>query len=369
MLIYFFALIGILLLFFALGDRKRLSNVALFISFLVLWVIATFRDVSVGIDTYPYYSFFKDVAGGNNDIIGGMSLWGLFVVDGFENGYKLYNYAISLFSSDFTLFLGISYAFIFYSFYRFIKVNSSNRLLSVAIYMSLFFFGSMNHFRQAIALAILTWGFTSIVQRKFFRYLLIVLLATLIHQASIIAIFAYFLYGRRLSFRNVSLYIISGGALALFINPLIHFIASSNPRYEVYIDKINSFNIGSYLTFIVYALLLVIIYYCYTRSRQKRLDSEKEKLYSFYIQTMLIAVLIAALAIIVSSLSRFISYFMVFSMLSIPNLLSSRDSVKFTRSITILLIIFLFLYIFTTMVLRPEWLGVSNYELIEKGRW
>lgn len=361
MFLYLAITLLILACLFIAGKRKGLSNLALAISFLLLWGVASFRDVSVGLDTASYAAFFHDVASGHVDALDGLSFQNLFMVDGFERGYQLYNYAIGLFTDNFTVFLAISYAFIFYSFYRFIKKYSVNKLMSMAIYISLFFFGSMNHFRQAIALAVLTWGFKYICERKLIKYLLIVGLATLIHQASLVMILAYFLFGRRLSAKSILLYGFVTLAAFFMVDPLIHLLASGNERYEVYITKIDSFQLGSYIIFILYSALLIMAGWLYSRGGLPDDSKERDRLW-FYLHMMIMAVIVALVSIKVSALSRFMTYFMMFGILSIPYFFSMNNNKKRINSLTLLLGIILLAYAFVTMLLKPEWLGVWPYD-------
>lgn len=56
--------------------------------------------------------------------------------------------------------------------------------------------------RQAIAMSIMGIGFHFIKERKFFRYLTIVILATHFHETAILMLLLYFIYRFKFNFKN-----------------------------------------------------------------------------------------------------------------------------------------------------------------------
>ena len=69
--------------------------------------------------------------------------------------------------------------------------------------------GSFNGIRQYLAAAIIFAGFNYIIERKFFRYLLIILLAFLFHKTALVMIVPYFILNRKPDFKQIILLLVS----------------------------------------------------------------------------------------------------------------------------------------------------------------
>jgi hypothetical protein len=224
----------------------------------------------------------------------------------------------------------------------------------------------MNQLRQALAASILMWGVKYIFERNFKKYLLIVLVATLIHQASILLIIPYFMYNKKFSARMVFTYSIVSLIIFAIIGPVVQFLASGNTRYEGYIDNIGIFELGNLITLAMYAALTIAIAQVSRKEvfalELKNTDKEEAiKKRSFYMKMLLIAVLISFISVKVSSLNRLAPFFMMFAIVAIPYLISKSSS-KYLSSFTLILCLALLVYRFATLLLKPEWLGVSDYQ-------
>lgn len=106
----------------------------------------------------------------------------------------LFGILLQLFSD-----LDFDYFILFLAFISItIKIWSINRFslipsISILIYVSKFFVVSdMGQIRQGIAMGVLLFTIPYILNRKFFKFTLIIILATLLHSTAILFIFAYF---------------------------------------------------------------------------------------------------------------------------------------------------------------------------------
>ena len=88
--------------------------------------------------------------------------------------------------------------FIVFADFRFLSKYSYNLVFSLYLYFLSSFTGNMNGVRQLLAASILTFAFPFAVEKKTFRYLLVILLASTIHKSAILMIPLYFAFsGKR----------------------------------------------------------------------------------------------------------------------------------------------------------------------------
>jgi len=365
MQIYIYSILVIFVALFMSRNIPKLKHKALFASFIILWLISGLRDVSVGTDTVAYSQYFSLVRDGQINILDSINFPNIFIVNGFESGFAIYNYVSSLLFKSFTSFLLLTYGFMYYSFYRFIKKYSSDYLMSMMIFITLFYFGSMNTLRQFLAMSILVWGFESIINRRFYRYLLIVLLATLIHQVSIIMIIPYFLYNKRIGNSTLLLYSTITIPTLLFIDKIVYSLAADNPRYSFYIDRLNSFSLGSYFSLIVITSMTLALYVLY-RSNINHIGKNLSEILkiNFYLKMMLLSTVSSIIALRVNSFGRVTELFLIFAIVSIPAFIKLNVNVRLVNSYKLIFIIVLFTLCFGSLMLKPEWLMVTQYKFV-----
>ena len=365
MTIYVIAIFTILFTLYFTRKIEKLRNKALFITFIILWLIAGFRDISVGTDTIAYYQYFSGVSDGSINVLRHMNFPYIFASHGYENGFQLYTLLITKITNSFTTFLLITYGFIYYSFYRFIKKYSRDYLLSMVLFITLFFFSSMNTLREALAVAVLAWSYKYIIEKRLLKFLIILLFGILIHQASILMLAAYFVYGKKITRANAVSYFAIAISVFLVIDELIYIAANFNPRYSFYIARLNSYSLGSIMLFTLYASISCLLFYLYSNYQNNRfakiLDTLKQ---SFYLKMIILSTLCALVAIKVNALSRTSDYFMIFSLISIPYFFSISKRIRLINSYRYGLISLLFIYCFAILLFRPTWFSVSSYHII-----
>lgn len=295
-----------------------------------------------------------------------VSLPNIFTYKGFENGFMLINYLVSRFTDNYMILMLIVYAFIYFSFFIYIKKYSKDYLLSMIITLSLFFFASMSMMRQAMAMAIILWGVKYIYNRHFLKYLAVVLIATLIHQASIVLLIPYFLYKRSITPKVIMVYLAVTVGVFLLIDKIIFLFADANIRYGFYIDRLGSYSIGSFLILAMYILLFGILYWIYRHNVKNRLFSKAELMkQSFFAKMALLSVMFSIIAINVNALSRFAVFFVIFIIIAIPNSLSDKKSeLRFTNSLKVILGILFFGYCSIILIFKPEWYGIDQYKTV-----
>ena len=114
MAIYYFTIIVFALLSFGAKTKKQ-QYFSLCVSFIFLWLLASLRSLTIGNDTYSYYLLFRQIVRGLDYIL----LQGRF-----EIGYVYLTYLVSKITSDFTVFLLLTGAYVYYAYFLFIKRNN-----------------------------------------------------------------------------------------------------------------------------------------------------------------------------------------------------------------------------------------------------
>jgi hypothetical protein len=185
-LIFFFSVYDISLERDISRSSKRLGN-SLYIFFTVLLIVLGGIRWQTGTDWLPYYNYFIS-----------HKTWQEYNSGQFEIVYAFLNFSVRFFSSSYTAFLCIfSFIVIFLKSYIIKKI---------AIYPALSFFlffctniGDINAVRQALAVSILLSSIYFIHKKDKMHFLILLIIATSIHNSAILWIFSYYIYHKHIS--------------------------------------------------------------------------------------------------------------------------------------------------------------------------
>lgn len=180
-------------------------------------------------------------------------------------------------------------------------------------------------YRQWLAIAILTFSLKYVYERKPFKFLLVVLIATLFHRTAIIFVIVYFLYNLKISSNSLVMALIFSSGVYIAGNQIIQFL---NRFARIPLE--DSQNGGR--TFLLVLWICVLVSYFINRSNRK----EKDFVLPFNI--VLIAATIQPLSIINSLLVRLVYYFSMYLTLLLPESIKKFEhSTDGNRRIGILL--------------------------------
>jgi hypothetical protein len=160
-----------------------------FLAFIPFWVLISFRDKSVGIDSYgTYYRIFRYIKYGeyatHKNILNS------------EVGYIWLNKICILLGSSYRTIIFITATITWTLYFKYIIENSTDRVASIAVLFASFsYFHAFNGIRQFMAMAIVLQGMKYIYERRFIRFFLVILIATTFHKSALILLILYFLYG------------------------------------------------------------------------------------------------------------------------------------------------------------------------------
>ena len=138
-----------------------------------------------------------------------------------EPGYKLITAFCSLISSDpqlpvFTAAL-IIITLSGVAIYR----NSSDLAFSLLLYIFLVWLETLNTVRQALAVAVVFFGFTCLKDRKFVPFMICVFAAYLFHPSAIVMALVYFLFGFEINGKNMVIALLASLVMAAMTDVML----------------------------------------------------------------------------------------------------------------------------------------------------
>lgn len=183
--------VSVLLAFFANRAEKRWKFLALsVVSILVTVALAGLRDYSIGIDVKNYFNMERFWAGA----IKSDSLWDYlraYISGGYrEPLFALFLGSIAQLTGSYRVFLWAAHAVIVTGVYigAFRQRKRVEPALVLLLFYLLYYNNSLNIIRQYMAVALLFAVFADLEQRKFVRYVIVTVVASLIHTTALLGL-------------------------------------------------------------------------------------------------------------------------------------------------------------------------------------
>ena len=171
-------------------SSKWLNRILISIALLLPALLAGMRDSSVGTDTANYIRYFEYVKNAGSHVQN-------FKYLDLERGFGVFLYLISRLTDNVFWMLFLSELFICFFVWKAIDDNVSDqyKVFSMVLYYLLFYSFSFNLMRQMMAMSILLFSYRYIKRREMFKFLICVVIASLLHNASVIGVALYPIYG------------------------------------------------------------------------------------------------------------------------------------------------------------------------------
>lgn len=190
--------IVIIKLFMGDLDTAPKKKVFLILSGLILVFFIGSRNalIAVGTDLNNYYNFYAAAI---------KMTWKDFsdYMIGIDKGYVILNQILSILVPWPQFIVYFVAAVTTLLVFRFIYINTKDVFLGVLIFLSLGTFSFfLTGFRQSIAIGLCLWAFEYIKERKLIKFLLVVILAIIMHQTAIVFLPFYYLGNRKASAIN-----------------------------------------------------------------------------------------------------------------------------------------------------------------------
>ncbi len=218
------------------NGETKVSKPFFFAFCLCIGLFVGLADMLGGYDRYIYSEVFERM---HESISEGVIFDQAFLLYfGKEPVYGLINDLIAFFTPNryifilvYTLALYVVYALNFYK-------NTKNPFFALLIFEGLLFFFTFTYLRQVLAAGIIWLAIPYVTHRKFKKYLLFVVLATLIHNSAAYMILLYFIPRRKFEQNHIILFMLA--LLILGVSGLTRYVFSISG------DAINNAKIAGY---------------------------------------------------------------------------------------------------------------------------
>ena len=207
-------------------NKKKLFVILMCIQ----WVlISCFRADTVGADTANYARIFEL----HSELSWKecFDYFKAFYVDGemlyeFEPGFVFFEKLVSSIWYNQALYKFAVAAIFMTSLGRFVYKNSDDPFIAFLLYSGLFYnMFSLTGYRQVLSVAIgILWAYEYVKKRKFFRFLILVLIGAMIHKTTLVFIPFYFLSKKKITVLYGFCSILTILAMVALRNPLFNLV-------------------------------------------------------------------------------------------------------------------------------------------------
>lgn len=311
--------------------RNFFTTGLILMPFLQIYMILALKNISVGTDTVPYLTGFKDLR-----YLEWGTIFDLAVKNplyNFERGFIFVSKAISTFTDDFKLYNALMGLLMMLPLYRFIKKHSDMPFLSVLLFIT---FGFMNFYlsgmRQAIAISIVLFSYDYIVDRKIWKFFITIAVASLFHTSSVIFIPAYFLVNFTFTPVIAIGYVISLGLIYALRFSIIGIIT------KFYYGNVTITDTGAYTLMLIVIVTFIAGLFFYKKAIT--ISQNNKIIYNL--------IAIAATLMIFNTTSnialRAANYYYIFMLLFIPVVLKAIDKPTIRYIATAIVVLFTLTY-------------------------
>ena len=307
-----------------LHDNAKQENFILKLNIFAMFLVCALKKETVGIDIAGYKWAYE---------LAGTLPWSDFDFIYFEKGYILLTKVFALLGCSFQMFLVIIYAFIFLVLYYFIKRYSKDVMLSLLIYICYqFYIFNLSGLRQSIAIAVCLLAFRFLEDKKIrssIVFILLVLIACSIHISAVIFVLAIFAV--RVKIRPA---ILGGYLCACFAAVVLRSNVSAflNSNFSTYRTASELSVGGSFLLILgVAAFSYFTFWYRSNKKRRISVDNkytfsitpQKKCLFDIDYRSTCLVFLAVLLNLLLngSTMLRVVSYFSIFIIILLPNII------------------------------------------------
>lgn len=328
-----------------------------------LTILACFRGMNVGNDTRSYYNLFLFYTG--QGTVQNISSAGLRWMSNIEIGYRLLNKYFGTIWHNYQAFISAIAIVSYLVLGRFVKKYSSNVALSVILMFLMFYSSYMNLLRQIIALSIVLLAFDALNAKKAFRFVIGVLVATILfHHSAIICLLLLPMSKSKCSKKFAYLSVAIAALVVAFgrIPAIISFLNITTGYTDVAAGRSIVFSIIKN-----FAVLLFSWYLTNIRSSSTLPDTNNSELNPKISDNLIswipfICLLISVCALGMPVATRFELYFEIFLIVLIPRMITTSARMPSNiRVVVNTLLLTLLIYNAGKIVYRPEWVTEFSY--------
>ena len=372
MLLYFLIIAYIYLASILLYKRKLIYQIRkpdrdacyMFFTMGFLLLLNCLRSLYTGNDTISYYKLFRYYSTGytmEQYSSAGFDWMDVYV----DIGWRYINVLFSKISDSYQLFISVIAIFLYLFTTRYIKKNSPNIAISVLLFFLLLYHQYLNVLRQAVAIVIILMSFELLKNKKYIKYSVCILIASLFHKfaaVSLVLIPFYIIKYKKGTARIailVSAILTVSGAILVF--PTFFGYSGAHLNDQTGIKSLFSLVLNS-------IIFLSSEYLCYAKEIDEDYSEEidvkiTEEGISFYRWINLMAVCLSILEMGLPVMYRVEYFFSVYQIIGLPTIMmSSKKNKKNISIVFLLLVIVLIVYRIGIAIYRPEWMTDFPYK-------
>jgi hypothetical protein len=313
-----------------------------FVMMAFLCFLTAFRSENVGNDTVTYVHFFDVIA--EEGIVDWLD---------FEIGYQYLCLIFSKIANDAHLFLIFCAVFCYSVIGSQIKKRSENIGFSVCLFFSTLFSEYTSMLRQGIAMVIVLLAYFAIKEKRNFKAVILILLASLFHTSALLALLLFFhKYIPRKPQTMLPIIIVF---VMLSISGLLTDVLKwLVPFYEGYFDE--SRVADGWLAMTYYLFRSIVFYFFAYFAYKDDIDNKSLEMSAFSL-----LMVVSSLGFAVNIFSRVIDYFILLLVIELPNAIC-YSKIKNKTIWMVLICLVCIAYFFVATVLRPDWNHIFPYE-------
>ncbi len=301
--------------------------------------ISTFR-YGVGTDFFGYRTSYFSIIENCHDISSILSYYQepLHVVINLI-AYHLFN--------SYTGFLFLSsFIFMFFSFKGIIKYADKVPIpFSYFIYLLVMFSPFLNGVRQLIAVAIFFNAYKYIFERKFWKYLLIIIFASLFHKSALLCLPLYFVWSDE--GKNNKLFYLVEICFIIVIPYLGPFVQKVCEYLGIYGKYFENYQVNTTYGFLLY-ILPILLLLLFVRKKES-----KDQLFDFLLRIYLLQIPLQVFGNVISYADRLSLYVLPAQAVLFPYFANSLKENKVVVK-TLIVIWYLLYYIIMFIILKSN---------------
>lgn len=312
------------------------------ITIFVLWFLTAFRSEWIGNDTFNYVTYFQIYSDS-----------GINFDSRLEIGYQILNILVAKISHNPYFFLGVVATLCYVGTGIYIYKYSDNLVFSTVLLFPIAYGFFATGLRQAIAMVICLYIYQAIKNRKFLLAILLILLASSFHTSALLML--AFLFHRLIPKKPfvvipLTVILVALSLSGIMDNILPILLGDYGGYYES--EELTS----GWLSISYYTIRALVFYGIAFLSYEKKIKENSLVLSLF---TMLLVTI--AFGFSINVFTRATNYFLLISMVELPNALH-RGGLKHKKILMFLLGFIMVLYFLVTLIIRPEWNRLYPYQ-------
>lgn len=312
--------------------------------FLILIGILMCRGMANGADLDSYLYYFET--------IGGFSWKQMWQYDSLERGYILFVWLITRFTDNYQVFLAIVAVLSVWPVYRFYRKEAESPLLTMILFATIAPFSMYySGLRQILAMTFAFPLWNCAREKKWFRFLVLLWLATLFHRSAFVMLAIYPLYHAKITPKWLFVVMPMIAVIYVFKVPIFNLLV------QLFWDGESSAAETGATTVLILLVLLAV--YAFVIPDEGKMDADMMA----YRNILLLTIVIQCFAPIHSLAMRMNYYFLLFVPLLIPKI-AGRSAKRYysiaNLSVAVLTLFFTF-YFFRNAYTGADILQVFPY--------